>query len=278
MDTTNNQSAIVPSAVIRASSFAALFDCAHRWEGVHLLGMRKAVGMAATLGTAIHASTAAFDAQRLPGGQQITANDAAGVLVDRLHHPKDDVDYRDDDMTIAQAEKVGLVLHSRYCNEVSPAYQWSAVELTISPLDIDCGRGTIVRLTGTLDRSRIRIADGGTGICDLKTGATAVQKGAAKTKGHAAQVGTYELLTEHTTGTRCTEPADLIGLKTTGTPEIAVSQITNARQIMVGDGESRGLIEYAAEMFRSGLFPPNPSSMLCGERYCARFSTCKFHD
>lgn len=277
-DHTNDPAAIVPAAIIRASSFATLFDCAHKWEGVHLLGMRKPVGMPAVLGTAIHASTAAFDRQRLPGGQRITADDAAGVLVDTLRNPGEDVQFTDDDMPMEIAERVGLVLHTRYCNEVSPRYEWTAVELETKPFDIDCGGGMVIRLTGTMDRARLRKGWAGFGITDLKTGATAVQKGVAKTKGHAAQVGTYELLTEHTTGQRATEPAEIIGLKTKGTPEVATGKIANARRIMVGDGESRGLIEYAAEMFRSGLFPPNPQSMLCGERYCARWGRCHFRE
>ena len=32
---------------VRASSWGRLFDCAHAWEGTHILGMRKASGMRA---------------------------------------------------------------------------------------------------------------------------------------------------------------------------------------------------------------------------------------
>lgn len=262
---------------VRASSWGELFDCAYRWEGKHLLGLRNPSGLRAVLGTALHASTATYDQSRIDHAD-ITPNDAAGVFVDKLHHPEGEFDYRNDDLTVQDAEKIGLTLHARYCTEWSPQFQFKAVEMETKPMDIDCGGGVIVRLTGTMDRARIYAATGGVGIKDIKSGARAVEKGAAKTKGHAAQVGTYELLYQWTTGETPTEPAGIIGLKTSGKPEIATGEIVGARLLMVGTDNYRGLIDYAAEMFRSGLFTPNPSSMLCSEKYCPRWKSCPFHE
>ncbi|MFC4161981.1 RecB family exonuclease [Chitinimonas lacunae] len=261
---------------VRASSWGSLFDCAHRWEGTHLLGLQMPSSPRALLGTAIHASTAAFDAARMAGAP-ITPDDAAGVLVDTLHTPPYDVDWTDD-LTPPKAEATGLKLHTLYCQDWSPRFEFAAVELETKPFRIDCGRGQVVELVGTMDRSRIRRGAGGIGIADLKTGATAVAKGLAKTKGHAAQVGTYELLFEHTTGETITAPAEIVGMKTKGTPEIAVAEIRNARDVMVGTDQFPGLIEIGAEMLRTGLFPPNPQSMMCHQRYCARWSTCPYHE
>lgn len=265
------------SYTVRASSWGELFDCAHRWEGKHLLKMRNPVGIAAILGTAIHASTAAFDQGRIEGAG-LTPDDTAGLLVDKLRRPDDEYVSRDEDLTVDEAEKIGLTLHTRYCMEISPRYQFRSVEMATKPLDIDCGNGVIVRLTGTMDRSRIKIGAGGVGIADLKSGARAVEKGVAKTKGHAAQVGTYELLFEHTTGELITEPAEIIGLKTSGKPEVQTGEIVGAKLQMTGTPEQKGLIEFAAVMFKTGLFPPNPSSVLCSHKYCARWATCNFHD
>ena len=264
---------------VRASSWAKLFDCAYKFEGENLLGMRKPSGPPALLGTAIHAGTAAFDLARLQGSP-ITADDACGALVDALQHPKDDVDWSaDDDITPVSAERVGLTLVTRYCTEWSPKFTFEAVELETKPMDIDCGGGVVVRLTGTLDRSRVIAgANGGKAIYDLKSGGTAVQKGLAKTKGHRAQLGTYELLEAHTTGEPCTLPAGIIGLKTKGTPEIATGEIRNARELMVGTAEAPGLLQHAALMFRTGMFPPNPSSHLCAEKFCARWHACPYHE
>lgn len=266
-----------PSLTVRASSWAGLFDCAYRWEGIHLLKMRNVVGLRAALGTAIHAGTAAFDTSRL-SGSGVTADDAAGVMVDKLHDPENEYNPLQDDLTVKDAERIGIALTAKYCTEVSPRFDFVAVEMETKPLDIDCGGGTIVRLTGTMDRARIRKGAQGVGIADLKSGSAAVQKGAAVTKGHAAQVGTYELLYEHTTGQKITDAAEIIGLKTKGTPEIATGTIVNAKRVMVGTDDQPGLIEFAAEMFKSGRFYPNPRSLLCGEKYCPRYGSCSFHD
>ena len=267
-----------PSLIVRASSWAGLFDCAYRWEGIHLLKMRNVVGLRAALGTAIHAGSAAFDQSRLDG-TGVTADDAAGVMVDKLRAPENEYDPARDDLTVAEAERTGISLLTQYCLDVSPRYQFVAVEMETKPLDIDCGGGVVVRLTGTMDRARIRKAEHGVGIADLKSGGTAVQKGAANTKGHGPQIGTYELLYEHSTGEPITDDAEIIGLKTSGKPEIATATVRNAKRVMVGTDEGQpGLIQFAAEMFRSGRFYPNPKSLLCSEKYCPRYATCPFHD
>lgn len=271
------ESIVTPSLTVRASSWAGLFDCAYRWEGIHLLKMRNIVGLRAALGTAIHASTAVFDSARITGAT-VTPMDAAGVLVDKLRDPENEFDPNRDDITMPEAEKVGISLLTKYCAEVSPRYEFVAVEMETKPLDIDCGSGVVVRLTGTMDRARIRKAATGVGIADLKSGSAAVQKGVAVTKGHGPQVGTYELLYEHTTGEPVTDAAEIIGLKTKGTPEIATGTITNGKKVMVGTEDHPGLIEFAAEMFRSGRFYPNPKSLLCSDKYCPRHATCPFHD
>ncbi|ELK4895246.1 PD-(D/E)XK nuclease family protein [Pseudomonas aeruginosa] len=262
---------------VRASSWGALFDCGFRWEGVHLLKMRSPSSPRALLGTAIHASTAAFDAARV-NGEPISAYDASELLVHTLQQPEFEVDWRGSDISPREAESTGLTLHTKYCNDISPRYDFVAVELTTKPLEIDCGGGILVRLTGQLDRARIKRDSYGVGIADVKTGGAAVSQGVAKTKGHKAQIGTYELLYEHTTGDAITAPAEIIGLKTRGKPEAAVGEIVGARQMMAGTAEHHGLIKFAADMFRSGLFPPNPQSPLCSPKYCPRWRTCPYHE
>ena len=266
-----------PSMTVRASSWAGLFDCAYRWEGIHILGLRNVVGLRAALGTAIHAGTAVFDQARI-SGDSVTADDAAGVLIDKLRDPENEYDPSRDDLSVGAAEKTGVTLLTKCCLEVSPRYNFVAVEMETKPLDIDCGNGVTVRLTGTMDRARIRKGDHGVGIADLKSGSAAVQKGEAVTKGHGPQIGTYELLYEHTTGEPITDVAEIIGLKTKGKAEIGFGTIANARRAMVGTEDQPGLIEFAAEMFKTGRFFPNPKSLLCSEKYCPRHATCHFHD
>lgn len=262
---------------VRASSWGSLFNCAYAWEGVHLLGIKSPSSPRALLGTAIHASTAAFDSARITG-LELSAFDAAEHLVQTLRHPKFDVDWRNSDLTPNEAEVAGLTLHTRYCTEISPRYEFVAVELETRPMDIDCGNGVTVRLTGTLDRARVRRQQEGVGIADVKTGGAAVTDGVAKTKGHAPQIGTYELLYEHTTDEPITAPAEIIGLKTRGKPETGTGEIIGAKQLMIGTEHYPGMIEFAADMFRTGLFPPNPQSHLCCAKYCPRWAACPYHE
>lgn len=262
---------------VRASSWGSLFDCAMKWEGEHLLGMRKPSGLRAQLGTAIHASTAKFDAGRLPGGERLNVNECAGVFVDTLHHPEHDVDYTQDDLSVPEAEKIGLQLHTLYCLDLSPQFTFTSVEQTLAPLEIDCGGGHLVRLTGSMDRARVAQTGEGIVIPDLKSGSRVIAKGEAQIKGRSAQVGTYQLLYEHTENVQ-TIGGQVLALQTSGKPAVAASKVFDAKRVMLGTETERGLIEFGAEMFRSGFFPPNPSSLLCSPKYCARWDTCNFHE
>ncbi|MDR5813357.1 PD-(D/E)XK nuclease family protein [Caballeronia sp. LZ033] len=261
---------------IRASSFGKFFDCAYSWEGEHLLGKRKPAGLRALLGTGVHAGTAAFDSARLANAD-ISPDDAAGVFVDSLHHPEYDVDFSNDELKLAEAERIGLVLTSRYCTEIAPQFQYVAVEMRLEPLVIDCGGGTNITLTGTMDRARVAESDDGTIIPDVKTGTRVVTNGVANIKSRSAQTGTYQLMYEHTARER-TAGAQIIGLGTTSKTPIAVSAVFDARRVLVGTDEAPGLIQLAADMFRAGLFPPNPQSYLCSKQYCSRWDSCIYHE
>lgn len=264
-----------PTMTIRASSFPALFSCAHRWEAIHILKMKSTVGLRAILGTAVHHGTATFDQSRIDDSG-ITISDATDAFIDKLRKPESDFDPAKDDLKPKEAEFIGISLLTDYCKNWSPKFNFSAVEMTVAPLDIDCGDGITIRLTGTLDRSRIAKFSGGEGICDIKTSGAAVSNKAASTKGHVGQIGTYELLFEHTTGRTINGDAEIIGMKTKGKPEIATGKIFGAKRILVGDSETPGLLDFAKMYLKEGKFPPDTNSILCNEKYCPRWKTCKF--
>lgn len=264
-----------PLTFIRASSLSTLFDCAHRWEGEHLLGLRKARGGAAQLGTAVHAGTAMYDAGRLPGGEELTVDEAASAVVDSIHRPEEDVDWSDG--SPQRAEKIALALHTKYCHDVAPHQTYLAVEAKCERLDLpELG----IALGGTTDRIRIT-AGGRNGISDLKTGKRAVgADGKPETKKHAIQLGVYELLAETASGISITAPAQVIGLNTGDTPatqRVGLGEVRDARGALIGTEEEPGFLQQASRIVQSGHFPANPNSFLCSPKFCARWSTCRFH-
>lgn len=261
---------------IRASSWSNLFNCAHAWEGVHLLGMHSPSSPRAHLGTAIHEGTGDFD-QAYLDGKPISVYESAEIFVNALRQPKYEVNWQGSDLSINEAEKIGVSLTALYCERIAPLYDFVAVELPTSPMIIDCGGGLRIQLTGTIDR--VYTDDGGKnlGIADIKTGGASVSDGVAKTTGHKPQIGTYELLCENTLEQSIDLPANIIGLKTKGDHDYGTGEIIGARELMVGTEEYPGLIQFAADTFlRPGLFPPNPQSFTCSEQYCPRWSTCNY--
>lgn len=258
---------------IRASSLAELFDCPARWEAKHILGMRSPRSAAAQLGTAVHAGTAVFDASRLPGGSPVSADDAAGALVDAIHKPEEEVDW--DETTPRDAERVALALHTRYCAEIAPHQVYRGVEVTCERLELpDLG----IALTGTTDR--VREIGGSLGIADLKTGGRAVgADGRAVTQGHGVQLGVYELLAEHAMGLHITAPAQIIGMntgKTAAAQRVGTGEVPSARAALVGTEEQPGLLQHASRLIHSGAFYGNPKSFLCSPKYCPRHGVCTF--
>lgn len=255
---------------IRASSMGELFDCPARWAAKHLDGMKMPGNGKSQLGTAIHAGTAAYD-QSVIDGSPISIDDAAGELVKTLHEPEYEVDWADD--SPKDAEKVGIILLGKYCNEIAPLQDYAAVEIGCDRLEIsDLG----ISLSGTADR--IRRVDGELGISDLKSGGTAVgSDGKAKTGGHAAQMAVYELLAETSFQQPMTLPAQIIGLHTAKTTaKVGLGEIPNARQVLIGTEEDPGLLHHAASIIKTGSFYGNSKSMLCSPKFCPKFNVCKF--
>lgn len=257
---------------IRASSLGSLFDCPARWCAVHIDGKRLPSTGKAQLGKAVHASTAVFDQSTIDGAG-ISIDEAAAAAVDAIHNPDEEVDWEDDNPR--DAEKIALSLHARYCREIAPAQKYSAVEVKCDRLDIiDLG----LSLTGTTDR--VRETEEGFSICDIKTGKAAVgSDGQVKTAGHAYQMGVYELLAEHAGSVPITGAAQIIGLntaKTAASQRIGTGEIRGAREVLLGDGESLGILENASKLIHGGNFWGNPKSMMCHEKYCPTFLTCKY--
>lgn len=259
---------------VRASALPDFLDCAARAEAKHLLGKKCPSSSNALLGQAIHKSTAVFD-ESVITGKGITIKEAAGAAVDAIHKPTEEVAYGEDE-SAQQLEDIAIALHHRYCQEIAPKQTYVAVEVKCERLEItDIG----LALTGTTDR--VRKVGEGNGIADLKSGKTAVRAdGRVETKGHRYQIGVYELLAERASGLPITEGGQVIGLqvaKTDRGQRVAVSEpINGARDVLIGEPDSPGVLEVVARMIHEGTFVGNPRSMLCGEKYCPIYNTCKF--
>lgn len=269
-----------PLATVRASSWPALFDCSYKWYWQNIVGLRSPSGGPAHLGTAVHAGTAAYD-QAILDGKFITVTDAVDATRDALATPKDEVVW-DEGMTPAEADSFAVKLTTRYCTDIAPTRTYTAVELKCTALDIATAHG-VVRVTGTTDRVR-QIEDGRKGISDVKTGGRATEKAEsggrrAVTKGHHIQLGIYTLMAEQASGERMDGPAEIIGLQTTKDTPCATGEIADVKTPLLGDGKFPGLIEIAAGMLKSGVFPPNPKSNLCSRKFCPAYAAhCKYHD
>lgn len=262
------------TVTIRASGLSEWFDCAARAEARQLLGKRCPSTGKALLGSAIHKSTAVYDRSVLEGSG-ITIDEAAGAAVDTISKPSEDIDLADDERE-GELAKVAVALHKLYCTKIAPTQEYAAVEVQCERLEIV---DLAIVLQGTTDRVR-KVGDG-YGIADLKSGGTAVSAdGKVATKGAAYQLGVYELLAERASGIPITEPARVIGLQTGKTEKgqrVALSDpISGARDVLVGEPDSPGVLEIVAKMIHSGVFPGNPRSMMCHERYCPIYNQCKF--
>jgi hypothetical protein len=250
---------------IRASSLSRFADCPRAWKAEHLDGKRRPQSVPAHIGTSLHGSTAVFDAARI-SGDTVTADDAAGVFVDHLYHPEEEVVWGGESRR--KAEATGLTLLTRYCADWSPRFEWEAVELPLEPLQIAFDDlGVTLELTGTLDRV-LRTGDQRS-IKDIKTGARAVDRdGEARVHGHGLQLGTYEILYAHTTGLECNAPAGVLGFQTAGKAQIGAGEVERPRDALIGTAEEPGLLEYVAKMISHDIWPGNPQSWLCGPRFC----------
>jgi hypothetical protein len=259
---------------IRASSLWELCDCALRWQKKNLQHLWIPSTPPAAIGTAVHASTAAFDQSNIDG-TGLTVDVCAGIAVDSIQTPQEEVSWGSD--RPEKAIETAIKVHTSYCLEIAPTQVYMMVEMTMKPLRIDMGDGIIFELTGTLDR--IREKDGLFGVADVKTGFRAVAAdGSVVIDKHLPQLGEYELLAEAQYGPMELAPV-IIGLHTGGTGRVGIGEIKGAKEALVGDehGLMPGILQYVAQYFRSGLFPPNPGSFLCSSKYCPFHKQCPYH-
>ena len=263
------------TATIRASSLSGLFDCPAQWQAKNIDKIAMPRSPRSLIGNAVHEGAAAYDASRVHA-TGLTINEAAGVAVDYILDKSSEVDWID--LSPKDVEAKTLQIHQRYCAEISPKFDFVIVEAACNSVNIEID-GINICLTGTPDRVYQDFA-GDYGGLDLKTGFAAVSKdGEVETIKHIAQAGVYEIMLEQEYNIELREAFVIAGMSTAGQePQIGLGMIPSAKAQLLGNPENdtKGLLHYAANILKSGMFYGNPRSMTCTKQYCPIFNSCKF--
>lgn len=265
---------------VRASSIKDFLDCGMRAEAKHIHKVSMPSNGPAHLGTAVHAGSAAYDQSRLVH-EPITLDDATVVLLDSLRKdPEEGIDWGD--VARKDAENIGVRILANYTQIIAPTRRYAKVEATLERLAISVDdQKVVIILSGTTDRIRMveRARGIGYGISDVKTGVGRVgADNVAVSRAEKAQLGVYELLAEKATGYEITEPAEIIGANASKSARVGTLEIPGTRAALVGTQEVPGVLDFIARMLRTGLFTPNPSSLMCHKKFCPIYGKCVYHD
>lgn len=260
---------------LRASSVPTLLECPARWKAIHLDGLPSLGSAAAKFGTSIHAGVAALDRRLMVDGGTAILEEAVATFQDELVKPEEGVTWETGDLD--KAQKIGFELLRKYAEDIAPHQKFVAIELKCPSLDIFV-EGITLRLTGTVDRIR-QVDSVGYGITDFKTGEQAVRANGTVVVGpHRAQVGVYEILAAHVTGVQMAAPAEIIGMQSIGKARIGIGSINGAIESMIGTEQVPGTLVYIARLLREGIYYGNPKSLMCSEKYCPAFKSCRFRE
>lgn len=257
---------------VRASSIGVFFSCPLRWYITNILKKTLPSTAPAAIGTAVHKSTATYDASRLEDNKArwLTIDDSAEEILQHFADPGEEIDWEGMPLDTAVERAVGV--HMRYCGEIAHTHQYTHVENTFDTMSIECevDTGSIrLDLSGTVDRVFQR--DGKFGVADIKTGAAALSQSSGK---HKAQLAAYEMLAEENLGILIEESGELIKLQTSSNFKVGVENVSNAREALLGNDDFPGMLMHMARALKSGDFYGNPNSWLCSEKYCPHFSRC----
>ncbi|HAD69476.1 MAG TPA: nuclease, partial [Acinetobacter radioresistens] len=114
----------------------------------------------------------------------------------------------------------------------------------------------------------------------LKSGKNAVASdGTVKTVGHTPQMGIYTVLASHALQEPVLAPARIYGLTTGKTDKgqhVGIGEIDSPAEVLLGTEEEPGLLHHAAKLIKHGVFYGNSKSMMCHDKYCPVYHTCKF--
>ena len=259
---------------IRASSLGDLFDCPARWEAKNLLKKKMPSSSRSQIGQAVHESIGRWDYLNMLG-EQPHIEECKEVIFQQIWKEQNtEIDWSEVDQNTS--ENIATSLMEKYIQHIAPSQKFIGVEvlcesMVISDLNIE--------LTGTIDRV-YENEMGELGIGDIKTGKTSVSaNGVVRTENHAVQMGVYSILASHALQENIIAPARIYGLTTAKTDKgqhVGIGEIDSPAEVLLGTEESPGLLHHASKILETGLFFGNSKSMLCHQKFCPNFSTCKF--
>jgi len=135
------------------------------------------------------------------------------------------------DETPRKLEPIARSCTSKYCKEFSPKIDFCGVEEKLADLSVD------------IPEVKVRIV----------------------------LTGTQDRLRRTIASDDDKDYAEIIGIRTTTNPEIAVGKILEPEKVLLGDETHGGYLQWLAGMLRSGNMIGNPRSMFCSQKSCAIF-------
>ena len=257
---------------VRASGLSELFDCPARWKAKHIDKIRSPSSGKAQRGTAIHLGTAIYDEGRI-AGNTVSLEEVIEITHDAIFDR--DLDVHWNDITQKFAFETSIPSLAKYCLEISPQFEFAAVELHCEAVEVQCD-GIVLRLTGTTDR--VYTVNGQYGIGDIKTGDRIIDgEGILDPAPHKLQLSVYTLLASLQMYVDMTAPSLIYGIKPGKVEaQAAIAESTASIDYLTGTPDQKGMLEYAAAIIKSGNFYGNNKSFICNKNYCPVFNQCKF--
>jgi hypothetical protein len=269
-----------PAVVVRASGLSGWPDCERRGAARLIPDEIAAAGFAlrelpygigATIGTAIHKAASLVLKEKIDSGKMGPASVAVDCATDELKEGvKRGITWDREtpalDAALIQVERMTKAYVADTAPEIQPILVEERLCAQVTPnIELSGQADVIAREPG-----RVR---------DLKTG--------KRPGNHKPQIGAYSLLG------RTIGPIDITEGVIDWVPRVSVKKPQPAPVVISLDIASSEVaavnimrhIEHGIQMFRNGdpehgvlpgepwSFTANPSSMLCGEKYCSAFGT-----
>ena len=253
--------------------------CAFRWEMFAKHGPCPP-GVAAHVGTGVHKAAERNYGQKIESHEDMAASDIQEIAIDGYR-----ARLKDEGVLMVGEEKESKVetlqkgedrvraFSTCYAVDLAPKVQPALVEEAFAVPIKDSEGNDIVNLAGRID-----LVDDQDVLLDMKT--TGSKKNQQEVD-NSDQLISYSFVYEKLFG----EPPAGVGLDCLVCTAKTMKTYAQDRMLAAWvSGERDGIVRrynsylqrvlYVLEMMRTGMFPPNPQSPLCSEKFCGWWSVC----